>query len=161
MYDVCLSLFFVLLVYGAICDVATFEIPNFISVLGVLLFLPATIGANWEFSEIIQHLLAGGVVRIVGVSFFLIKVLGGGDVKVLAAAAVWTGFSDLFALLFWVALVGGALTLMLILFRRIAMPQWCQSLRWFARLHREAGVPYGVAISFGTLFSFSEIYHPL
>ena len=57
MYDVCLSLFFALLVYGAICDVTTFEIPNFISVVGVLLFLPATIGANWEFSEIVQHIL--------------------------------------------------------------------------------------------------------
>ena len=158
MYDVCLSLFFALLVYGAICDVATFEIPNFISVVGVLLFLPATIGANWEFSEIVQHFLAGGAVLIVGISFFVMNVLGGGDVKVLAAAAVWSGFSDLFSLLFWIALVGGALTLTLVLFRRIAMPERCQSLRWLARLHGEAGVPYGVAISFGTLFSVCEIY---
>ena len=161
MYDLCLNLFFVLLVYGAICDVVTFEIPNFISVVGVLLFLPATLGAHWEFSEIAHHFLAGGVVLLVGISFFVVNVLGGGDVKVLAAAAVWSGFSGLFALLFWVALVGGALTLMLILFRRIAMPQWGQSLRWFARLHGEVGVPYGVAISFGTVVSFSESYQLL
>ena len=161
MYDVCLILFFVLLVYGAICDVATFEIPNFISVLGVLLFFPATIGANWEFSEIVQHLLAGGLVLLVGIGLFVMNVLGGGDVKVLAAAAVWSGFSGLFALLFWVALVGGVLTLALILFRRIAMLERCQSLRWVARLHGEAGVPYCVAISFGTLLSFSDMYHLL
>ena len=161
MYDVCLSLFFVLLVYGAICDVVTFEIPNFISVVGLLLFLPATIGTNWEFSEIFQHFLAGGVVLLVGISFFVMNILGGGDVKVLAAAAVWSGFSGLFALLFWVALVGGALALTLILFRAVAMPQRWQSRRWFARLHGEAGVPYGVAISFGALFSFSDMYHLL
>ena len=151
----------VLLVYGAICDVATFEIPNFISVLGVLLFLPASIGENWEFSEIFQHLLAGGLVLLVGIGLFVMNVLGGGDVKVLAAAAVWSGFSGLFALLFWVALAGGVLALTLVLFRAVAMPERCQSLRWFARLHGEAGVPYGVAISFGTLFSLSEIYHLL
>ena len=100
MYNLCLNLFFVLLVYGAICDVVTFEIPNFISVVGVLLFFPATLGAHWEFSQIVQHLLAGGVVLLVGISFFVMNVLGGGDVKVLAVAAVWSGFSGLFALLF-------------------------------------------------------------
>jgi prepilin peptidase CpaA len=161
MYDVCLGLFFVLLLYGAICDVATFEIPNFVSVVGALLFLPATVGLDWEFSEILQHFLAGCMVFLLGLILFAVKVLGGGDVKVLSAAGVWSGFSNLLVLFFWVAVIGGVLTLILILFRQVAMPRRFQSLRWIARLHGHTGVPYGVAISFGTLLSFSEIYQQL
>ena len=49
MYDVCLVSFCILLVYGAVCDVTTFEIPNFVSIVGGFLFFPAALFVQLEF----------------------------------------------------------------------------------------------------------------
>ena len=56
------------------------------------------------------------------------------------------------AYLFVVAVMGGALSLALLVFRRVPLSGRLRSVRWVGRLHaREAGVPYGVAIAAGAL----------
>tara|TARA_Y100000588_G_C13796568_1_gene728998 strand:+ start:32 stop:517 length:486 start_codon:yes stop_codon:yes gene_type:complete len=158
MYDICLLSFCVLLVYGALCDVTTFEIPDFVSVLGALLFVPAVLGADLGITYIAWHLLAGTLVLCIGFALFVANLLGGGDAKVLAAAALWCGLEGLLPLLFWVAIIGGILTLLLILCRRLKIFRRFRSVGWLVRLQEESGVPYSVAITCGTLIIFSESY---
>ena len=151
MYDISLFLFGILLLYGAICDVKTFEIPNFVSVGGGLLFVPAALGEHLGPLEVFSHLSAAGVVLVLGFVLFVKNIFGGGDAKLLSVAALWCGFSGLLPLLFWVSTVGGVISLILIAFRMSRMPVRYQSIGWLSQLHGEKGIPYGVAISFGSL----------
>jgi len=158
MYEICLILFCILLLYGAICDLVTFEIPNFVSVLGVVLFILTSLGASWQFWNVALHLVAGGTVLSLGAALFLLNICGGGDVKILSAVAVWFGFSGLLPVLFWVALFGGILCLILMLYRTIPLPRRFSSIGWLRNLHKRTGIPYGVAIGSGSLVAFSQIH---
>ena len=154
MYDIFLLLFCALLVFGAISDLRTFEIPNFVSLWGGLLFLPAAFLAQLDAIAFAYHLLAAVLVLGVGFGLFAANLLGGGDVKVLSAVALWCGLGDLLPLLFWVAVAGGILAGILFLFRLARIPKWAASSDWLKNLHSETGVPYTVAITAGALWIF-------
>ena len=53
--------------------------------------------------------------------------------------------------------MGGVLVLILIVFRRFKLASSWGSVDWLVNLHREKVVPYGVAISFGTVFIFPQL----
>ena len=155
MYDIFLFLFSGLLVFGAISDLRTFEIPNFVSILGAILFFPAAFLAQLDASVFVSHLLAAGMVLGIGFGLFVANLLGGGDVKVLSAVALWCGLNDILPLLFWVTMAGGALAIILFLFRRVHLPKWAGASHWLAYLHSQTGVPYAVAICIGALWIFA------
>ena len=143
--------FLVILLYGAFRDLVSFEIPNYISVVIVFLFFPAVFWEHWSLVEIISNISAGGLVLLVGIILFSLNVVGAGDVKIMAAAAVWFGFPGLPSFLLAVALTGGVLTIALIVFRRFIVPTSWKRFDWLVNLHKEQGVPYGVAISVGAV----------
>ena len=155
MYDVCLVSFCILLVYGAVCDVTTFEIPNFVSIVGGFLFFPAALFVQLELGVMALHLLAAALALGAGFSLFVANILGGGDVKIFSVVALWSGLQDLLPLLFCMALIGGLLALLLLLFRRFRLPRGAHHLGWLANLHAQKGVPYSVAIVLAALLSFS------
>ena len=76
----------------------------------------------------------------VGAGLFAIRAMGGGDVKLLTALALWVPPLAFMKLLIVMALVGGALT--------VGMGVWHVIRRRKDRL----AVPYGVAIAFGGLW---------
>jgi prepilin peptidase CpaA len=128
-----------LLVVAAVIDVRTFTISNRLNLavaLGAPLFwwsigLPLTnIG--------VQTAIAAGVFVLLAGAFYA-GMMGGGDVKLAAALALW--FSPLSTLKFLVlmSLAGGVLTLIVLVIHRT---------------HKKQGrpeIPYGVAIAFGGL----------
>jgi len=132
----------VLLLVAAIFDVWKYMIPNWVSLglAGLFLvtapFLPMPVG--W-----LSHLGAGGAILAVGMVFFALGRLGGGDVKLIAAVSLWTGFEYLFDFLVYVSLAGGILALLLLLARRILRehPIVPQVLR------AGESIPYGLAIA--------------
>jgi prepilin peptidase CpaA len=71
---------------------------------------------------------------------FALGVMGGGDVKMIGALALWFPFSALSQLLVTMSLVGGAITLALLIERR----------------KRDIEVPYGVAIAIAGLLTLGE-----
>lgn len=134
--------------YGGISDLCRFQIPNWISLVIVAGFLPAAVGLGWSMGTVGLHFGAGFAMLILGVILFSLNVFGGGDAKLLAAIAVWTGWGPLPFYLLMVALAGGALTLLLIVFRRLSLPAMLARYGWVHRLHsEEIAVPYGVAIA--------------
>src|SRR6185295_3013176 len=89
--------------------------------------------------------------------------IGGGDAKLMAAASMWLGLIGLGPFVFYTALAGGALALMLLAIRSA----WVRPLAaggppWIDRLATPGGAtPYGVAIAAGALLAFPQgvIFH--
>lgn len=157
MDNIFVYIFLLLLLYGSVRDVLTFEIPNYVSVGSVLLFIPAAFLANFSLIEALSNFGAGALVLLIGGALYFCNVIGAGDVKMLAAAAIWTGFPGLPVLLLSVSLVGGVLVLILIVFRRFQLASGWHHIDWLVNLHREKGVPYGVAIAFGAVLIFPQL----
>jgi len=157
MDNIFVYIFVLVLLYGSVRDVVTFEIPNYISVASGLLFFPAAFLAHFSLIEVLYNLGAGASVLLIGVGLFFCNVIGAGDVKMLSSAAVWAGFPGLPMLLLSVSLVGGVLVLILIVFRRFELASRWRHVDWLFNLHSEKGVPYGVAISFGTILIFPQL----
>ena len=78
---------------GLACyDVVTFRIPNWAN-LGLVAAFPVFAGAA-ALSGVdvfwLEHLGAAAIVFAVGLGMFFARTLGGGDVKLLSAAALWS-----------------------------------------------------------------------
>jgi prepilin peptidase CpaA len=135
----------------AVHDIATFRIPNWGNLLVAALFVafaPFTVPATaW-----LQHLGAAGLVLAAGIVMFYARALGGGDVKLLAAGALWIGFPALLEYVIWVGLVGGALAVALLVLRRNLVPLVAMVAprvpeTWPRILVPGENIPYGVAIA--------------
>lgn len=87
-------------------DVRKLRIPNAIPLAIILLFaLELLLGGR--FQDPLAHLRAMLLTLAILVPLFALDMLGGGDVKLLAAVALWLGMSKLAPLLILVGLVGG------------------------------------------------------
>jgi prepilin peptidase CpaA len=103
-------LFGALLVAASSWDVLRLRIPNIIPLALILLFaLQLVIGPGVPAP--LDHLLAMGIALLVLLPPFALNVLGGGDVKLLAAVALWLGKDQVTALLILVGIVGGLFAL--------------------------------------------------
>lgn len=144
--------FIALLVTAALWDVVSFTIPNALTLAVAALFVPHAILAGLGLGQIGLHLLAGTVGFAIGFAMFAFGWIGGGDAKLFAASALWFGISDLLFYALSVSIVGGVLTLILLSFRRLALPTSLVRHEWIMRLHEERGsIPYGVALAVGAL----------
>ena len=144
-------LILVLLLVAAISDVRSLTIPNrlVLAVLGLVAVHFAVIPpVIWP-----GHLLAGGVVFAVTAVMFGLRLIGGGDAKLLAVLGFWVGLADLMTFLLVMTVSGAILGVLgLVLMRGKAAERMCQyhffSAGWMAALSQGKGVvPYGVAIA--------------
>lgn len=129
---------------GAVDDVRSFEIADRWSIAVVVLFAAfVAIGnapAAWWL-----HAAAGMTMFAVGAGLFARGWLGGGDVKLLAACAVWTGFAGLPWLLGGTAVVGGGLAILAVAGRRLSLQPSYPSFQ------PDGPLPYAVAILGGAI----------
>jgi prepilin peptidase CpaA len=137
-------------------DVRTRHIPNELAWAIAVLGLLRLIIAHEQVSAI---LTLGAAVAVFAAAFFLFwrSVLGGGDVKLVAATALLVGHHDLSRFLILMSLCGAALALLILAQGRLGLRLWqisrCQTLDTeMAVESREAlpgqsTVPYGAAIS--------------
>jgi prepilin peptidase CpaA len=85
-------------------------------------------------------------------AFFARGWIGGGDAKLAAATALWFGFDHLLDYFLYASLFGGALTLLMIRFRLLPLPDVLARQDWAQRLHRlDGGIPYGIALAAAAL----------
>ncbi len=152
-----LVLFPALMVVAAFSDLFTMTISNRISIALVLCFVFLAFALHLPLSDIWQHILCGLCVLAVTFLFFAFRWIGGGDAKLASATALWLGFDHLWDYGIYVALFGGALTLLILLLRRWPLPPVLITQDWIARLHdRDSGVPYGIALAIAGLFLYPE-----
>lgn len=104
------TLAFATLLFAASCfDVVRLRIPNMIPAGLVVLFaLQILLGG---VQAPLAHLLAMGLALLILLPLFALDMLGGGDVKLLVAVALWLGMSKLAALLILVGIAGGLFAL--------------------------------------------------
>lgn len=144
------SLFFcALLIAAAVADLRSFRIPNVLPaalVVGALVL--ATPDSGGELASRFTSVL---VVGSVALGLYMANGLGGGDVKLLAAAALWTPLSTLPAFVLSLAVAGGV--------QALAVLAWA---RWRTAGAVAAGappapppptrLPYAVSIAAAGLF---------
>jgi len=116
----------ILLVLAAVSDITRYRIPNVIVYAIVAAFAVGAI-FNFAWPAIVWPVLAGVAMFLLGAGLFAFGLFGGGDVKLVAAMALWTGFADLPRFLLIMAAAGGLLGLVLLLKRRRQQPAMASS----------------------------------
>jgi prepilin peptidase CpaA len=139
-----------LLTAAAIEDAVRLRISNLL-VLGVLagaiaaMFLAGPSMALWQNFAVFAGLL------IIGTPMFAAGKMGGGDVKLLAAAGLWFDLRGAMMMIASVLITGGVLALLIILARMLG---WSEATRErILLLKKGGGIPYGVAISAGAIIA--------
>jgi prepilin peptidase CpaA len=157
-----LLLFPALMVYCAATDTVSMTIPNIVSIIAVCAFPPVALLAGLDPVSIGWHLLCGATVLVVTFTLFAMNIFGGGDAKMTAAAAVWLGFDQILLFCLGAAMLGGLLTLGLLMARAYPWPRLVMQVPWIARLtNTKEGIPYGVALGAAAvlLYPKTAIWH--
>jgi prepilin peptidase CpaA len=152
-----LAAFAGLLIYAASSDIARMIIPNWVSVALAGIFPIAALADGMAPLDIGLHVLFGLAILVAGFFLFAGNVIGGGDAKLLAATAVWTGYLAFLPFMYWTVVAGGVMALALLAARQFiphteTNPPFLNHL-----LKKQNGIPYGVAIMFGGLMAIPSL----
>lgn len=137
----------VLLVIAAVTDIRSRIISNWLNIAVAALsplFWMAN-GLSFWPDMVLQVALAAAVFAIFA-ALFALGMMGGGDVKLLAALALWLPLQPMMTLLVIMSVLGGVVTLITVVHHRVR--------RGMGRPE----VPYGVAISLAGLWVVGERY---
>jgi prepilin peptidase CpaA len=147
-----LFLFPALMAFAASSDLFTMTISNRLSLVLAGGFFLLTLLTGMSLVAFGWHLAAGALVLAISFGFFTQGWIGGGDAKLAAATALWFGFDHLFDYLIYASVFGGVLTLLLIQFRKLPLPNVLARQPWIQRLHETGGgIPYGIALAAAAL----------
>ena len=151
-----LLIFPALVITGALRDLVTYTIPNWLSVALIAGFPIAALAMGLPLPTVGLHVAIGFAALIAGMIMFALRWIGGGDAKLFAAAALWLGWPALMPYLAVTGLAGGALAVGLLGLRSPMLRGYVLSgPAWFVRLAEpDENVPYGVAICIGGLVAF-------
>jgi prepilin peptidase CpaA len=159
----------VLLIAAGVIDYRTFRIPNWLTVggacvaLGLALFLPAT--THPTFLWALGGLATGFVIML---PLYALKVMGAGDVKLMAMAGAFLGVPDTLYAVLYTFIAGGVAALLFAVYHKASkrmaanVRDMVQSLAFAAiaglppdpSMTRTASIgklPYGVSIAIGTI----------
>lgn len=136
------------LIAAAIEDAVRLRISN-VTCGSVLLLCVLAMTIRGFPVDLWRNVVVFGVVLAVGTLGFSARLLGGGDVKLFAAVALWTNFSAAIWLAAAVFLSGGALAVLFILIRPMRRRTSKPSGRYGSY-----GIPYGMAIVAGAFLIF-------
>lgn len=137
------------LLIAAYTDFRSRQIANWLNAgiaLGAPLFWWASGMALWP-AVAIQLGLALAAFVILAILFAL-RAMGGGDVKLLAALALWIGPRDYLSMLLMMAIIGGLLTMVI------------GATNVIRRQPGKLSVPYGIAIAGAGLWILAITYFP-
>ncbi len=142
---------------GAMTDILSYRIPNWIPGALILLFALAAPLAGLPLQTVGMHVLVFGVTLLLGMGLFAFNIVGGGDAKLFAAASLWMGPAMIVKYTFVFALVGGAAALAILILRRIPMSASASRMPVLGPLLQPtAGMPYGIALGIGGLIVLPE-----
>ena len=151
---------------GAVSDIRAGRIPNWLTYGGLVVGLTLrTILEGWRgLGQGAAGILAGGGIFFL---FYLVRGMGAGDVKLMAAVGAWTGVRPAVVVMIATAVAGGILGVVyMVFYRRVGST--VRNISELIRFHLTSGirphpevslsdpgsirVPYGLAIAMGTLY---------
>jgi prepilin peptidase CpaA len=143
--------------FAAATDFFTMTVPNRIALVLVAGFLVAAPLVSLGWPEIGLHFGLAVAALVVTFTLFSFGWIGGGDAKLFAATCLWVGPAALLSYSVFSALIGGALTLALLFWRGVPLPEMLISQNWLVRLHDpKEGVPYGIALAAAGLLVYPQ-----
>jgi prepilin peptidase CpaA len=151
--ELLLGLLTILLIVAAVVDVRTYTISNGLNA-AVALLAPLfwwSIGLPLWPDAAIQIGVALAVFGLLAITFYM-GMMGGGDVKLAAAIALWFPPATTLRFLVFMSLAGGLLTIIVLLVHRIRGKAPIVDGEKAARVE----VPYGVAIAAGALWILAQ-----
>jgi prepilin peptidase CpaA len=152
-----LLLFPAMMAFAASSDLFTMTISNRVTLILVGGFFSLALFSGMPLDDMLSHLGAAAIVLAFSFGFFARGWIGGGDAKLAAATALWLGFDHLMAYLLYASIFGGILTLLMIRFRLMPLPQALAKQEWVKRLHKlDGGVPYGIALAAAALLIYPD-----
>ena len=141
-----------LLATAAIEDAVRLRISNYISGAIVAGAIAAAVIAGLDLS-LWQNLVVFFGLLIVGTPMFALGMMGGGDIKLLAATGLWFDLQGALLMIVSVFIAGGLLALLLLVTRLV---NWSEATRQrVVALKRGGGIPYGIAIAGGAVLALS------
>lgn len=150
-----LSLLPCLVIAAGLRDLTTMTIPNWISAVLVVGFFPAALAVGLPLNTVLIHLGVAFGALLVGMGLFAMRIIGGGDAKLMAASCLWLGLTGSGLFVVWTGLAGGIFCLLLIYARDQVRPYIAGGPQWVHHLLEPKGdIPYGVAIAIGALMAF-------
>ena len=143
--DALIAILAAMLIVAATGDLRTRTIPNWLNAaiaLGAIPFWLVSGLSIWP-DIAIQIGVALAVFALFALAFHL-GAMGGGDVKMVAALALWLPLGAVIKLLVIMSIAGGVLTVAMLVRHRLA------------KSGKELEIPYGVAIAFGGFWLIAE-----
>lgn len=134
---------------AALRDIRTYTIPNSYPIVVIVLFIFANAFIGLDLETLSFHVISALVALIFGFALFFFRLMGGGDVKLFAAIALWIPVSDLFSFAAMVTIAGGILSVIVIIRHWIKRRNGDAAA--IAQPLGKARIPYGVAIFMGTI----------
>lgn len=151
---------------GAASDMRTKRIPNWLTYGSLIggLTLRTILGGSHALAQGLVGMLVGG-----GIFFllFLVRGMGAGDVKLMAAVSAWVGVHNALPMLVATAIAGGFLAIIYIAFHK-RIGRTLSNIGELLQFHFTSGiqphpelnvqdpssarVPYGLAIACGTIY---------
>lgn len=139
------------LLWAAVTDIRHRRISNSLSLFVVVLFAFSAFtglanGQDWT-TAVFWPMSSAAIIFAVGLGLFIARLMGGGDVKILSATALFAGPSLSLPFILYVTVAGGFVAIATMMHAR------------FKKLDvRTAKVPYGVAITIGGLWVCFQRY---
>lgn len=138
-------------------DLFTMTIPNRLVffLAGSFLVLAPLAGMSLETMGLQIGVML--IALVIGFTLFSFGWIGGGDAKLIAATVLWFSPALGFSYILIAGLLGGALTILLVLARQLPLPAGLMKVQWIDRLHDgRQGVPYGMALGPAALIVFPD-----
>ncbi|KAA0700007.1 peptidase [Neorhizobium sp. P12A] len=147
-FPLCLSI-------AALSDLFTMTIPNRVSLILIASFLVIALLSGVPLQLIGMHFAGAAIVFAVCFALFAVNVMGGGDAKLLTAAALWFGYDpSLLIFLIYVAYIGGLVTIAIVLLRSQRQTINTMGLRIPDSLLIAKKIPYGIAIGIAGFLAY-------
>ncbi|KKB08181.1 A24 family peptidase [Devosia chinhatensis] len=157
MSTIALFFFPLAMAFAASSDLLTMRISNKLVLLLALGFVVMALVVELPLQQFAMHVLCAFIVLVVSFGMFALRWIGGGDAKLAAATTLWLGFGLTLPYLAYTALLGGVLTLMILILRRMPARSFIATMPWLSRLQDpKQGVPYGIAMAIAGLLTYSN-----
>lgn len=157
LYGLVILGFVALLAAAAVSDVRFYRIPNRlcagVAILFAIFCLVSLFGADNLFRiDWLGGLMVGAAAMAIGAGVFALGLFGGGDVKLIAAIALWAGPQGIGGFLIITTLAGGVVALLILLAHTLERIRNSVNGAGKVVSHEKRKVPYGLAIAAGGLF---------
>ena len=159
----------VMLLIAAIYDIRYRKLPNWLTVGGVLLGFAINFGIGPPEAGVIFALQGFAVAFGIYMVLYVLRAMGAGDVKLMAAVGALVGWERWFGIFFMTAIVGGIMALALVAARgrlkrtvfnvgfilsemKHGRPAYVEKEELDVRNPKAVGLPHGAVITISTVF---------